>query len=329
MKKQHRDFILEKTNATKLIEIEKIQDLWSGYGTIKRYKLIGSEIKSLVIKHVEIPNQSTHPRGWSGSLSNKRKIKSYQVETAWYQNWSKQLSKNCYTAKYYGSISSNENDFFLILLEDLNQSGFSNKKSSLTIAEVKICLKWLAHFHATFLGEAPTSLWEQGTYWHLETRPDELAALKDKNLKNAATQIDELLNATSFLTFVHGDAKPANFCFSKDSKKVAAVDFQYVGGGCGMKDVAYLLGSSLSEEECEKYEQELLSYYFDVIKNIISSKKPKIDIDSLELSWRKLFPVAWADFHRFIKGWSPEHWKINSYSEKTTQKVINSLSEFS
>jgi len=46
---------------------------------------------------------------------------------------------------------------------------------------------------------------------------------------------------------VHGDAKLANFCFSRDGKKVAAVDFQYVDGGCGMKDLSRIIvGSSIA-----------------------------------------------------------------------------------
>ena len=36
-----------------------------------------------------------------------------------------------------------------------------------------------------------------------------------------------------------------------------------------------------------------------------------------------MYYVAWADFHRFLKGWSPGHWKINSYSEQVVKKVIN------
>lgn len=45
----------------------------------------------------------------------------------------------------------------------------------------------------------------------------------------------------------------------------------------------------------------------------------------LEREWRSLYPVAWADFHRFLKGWSPGHWKINSYSERITAEVIKNL----
>ena len=97
------------------------------------------------------------------------------------------------------------------------------------------CVSWLAGFHAQNLNADPAGLWESGTYWHLETRPDELKRLDDPVLKQAASSIDQKLKDTKFQTLVHGDAKLANFCFSDDGNQVAAVDFQYVGGGCGMK----------------------------------------------------------------------------------------------
>lgn len=113
---------------------------------------------------------------------------------------------------------------------------------------VELCLKWLANFHATFINEELAGLWQTDTYWHLATRPDELAVTDNPALKQAAVAIDAKLNSCRYKTFVHSDAKVANFCFSTDSKMVAAVDFQYVGGGCGMKDVICLLGSCLDED---------------------------------------------------------------------------------
>jgi len=47
------------------------------------------------------------------------------------------------------------------------------RRSAVSPSELKACLTWLAQFHATFLGSAAEGLWECGTYWHLETRPDE------------------------------------------------------------------------------------------------------------------------------------------------------------
>ena len=132
--------------------------------------------------------------------------------------------------------------------------------------------------------------------------------------------IDKKLNDCTYKTLVHGDAKLANFCFGPDGD-VAAVDFQYVGGGCGMKDVAYFIGSCLNERESEQYESNILNTYFHYLQAELDAPNK-----ALEEEWRSLYRVAWADFHRFLKGWSPGHWKINSYSERITQQVIHSLS---
>jgi Ser/Thr protein kinase RdoA (MazF antagonist) len=165
-----------------------------------------------------------------------------------------------------------------------------------------------------------------GTYWHLDTRPDELAALEDRDLKAAASAIDQTLNSARYQTLVHGDAKLANFCFSRSGDQVAAVDFQYVGGGCGMKDVAYFIGSCLYEDECERHEEALLDYYFDLLAKALVQRESAVDAAALEQEWRSLYPVAWTDFHRFMKGWSPGHWKIHSYSERLAREVVAQLS---
>ena len=334
MSKALENLILKKLGASSITDAQQIQSLWSGYGQIVRYSLEGAQFQSVVVKHVKLPNAAEHPRGWNTDISHQRKIKSYQVESNWYQNWSSQCDQSCRVPKCY-TIESSETEFFM-LLEDLDASGYSIRKDRATLQDMKNCLNWLANFHAKFLFNEEsreslnldTQLWPIGTYWHLETRPDEFHALDDKALKHAAALIDQKLNTCQFKTLVHGDAKLANFCFSDRGDDVAAVDFQYIGNGCGMKDVAYFIGSCLYEEDCEKYESELLDDYFQSLTQSLLKKNTLVDVDieALELEWRELFYFAWADFHRFLKGWSPGHWKINGYSERITQRVIESLS---
>ncbi len=315
MNQHFKSVILHHTSATDLYEKEVIQELWSGYGKISRIKLLGSSIDSVIVKHVQLPKSKNHPRGWNTDIGHQRKLKSYQVETHWYQNYSK-ISKA--RLPYCLAIESHDGEV-LMVLEDLDLAGFPLRKHSLSWAEMTICLKWLAEFHASFIGVEPDGLWNIGTYWHLETRPQELEILEDKRLKNAATSIDQKLNECRYKTLVHGDAKLANFCFSHDGN-VAGVDFQYVGGGCGMKDLAYFIGSCLNEKDCERLEQQILDSYFEFLQAALDEPNQE-----LEAEWRSLYRVAWADFHRFLKGWSPGHWKINSYSERITREVIENI----
>jgi len=322
MNKNFQD-ITRKTLGTDIFKIEDVQILWSGYGKIMRYGLKGDDRSSVVIKHVKLPGQGLHPRGWNTNRSHKRKIRSYQVETAWYRDWAQLCDGSC-TIPHCLLLESFE-DEFLMVFEDLDASGFPVRKSSVSITEMQVCLKWLANFHSIFMGSEPSGLWPIGTYWHLDTRPDELAVMEDIELKQAAPRIDQILSASPYQTLVHGDAKLANFCFSQDGQKVAAVDFQYVGGGCGIKDVAYFIGSCLHEEDCERYEAELLDWYFARLKEVLKKRKSPIDPTDIEENWSTLYPVAWADFHRFLKGWSPDHWKINGYSERITHDVVAQL----
>jgi len=339
--------IIEATGATAIASVERIQSLWSGYGEILRLHLKGGRHSSVVLKHIKLPKPAEHPRGWNTNLSHQRKLKSYRVETHWYQAFSSRCDEYCPVPECL-LVEERDNETIL-LLSDLAAAGFSEIKTRVKQQDVLACLSWLAHFHARFLLLRPTQaplenppkapstypqtegLWQRGSYWHLETRPDELAALDDGPLKTAAPLIDQALKQCQYQTLIHGDAKLANFCFAPSVDYnavgfVAAVDFQYVGGGCGMQDVAYFLGSCLDEEACEVEEATLLDYYFEVLIKSVAEQHPQVNTAELEAEWRSLFDVAWADFHRFLKGWSPDHWKLNSYSDRLTQQVIERLS---
>ncbi|MDQ8188327.1 phosphotransferase [Pelagicoccus sp. SDUM812002] len=311
--------------ATGAQELETIQSLWSGYGKIARYGLEGATAESVVVKLVRAPTERDHPRGWNSDFSHRRKIRSYEVETAWYEAFAGQCDSFCRVPACHASAAGDGE--LMLVLEDLDAAGYSQRRSRASLADMKHCLSWLASFHARFLGVEAEGLWPKGTYWHLETRPDELEALDDLPLKDAAERIDKELDACQFKTIVHGDAKLANFCFDDAAQKVAAVDFQYVGGGCGMKDVAYFIGSCLNDTECERMDSTLLDWYFGELRTALERCGSRVDGKQVVREWRALYAVAWTDFHRFLKGWSPGHWKVHSYSERLSREVVERLGQ--
>ncbi len=322
MNPNFKDYLLKVTESSDCKEIEVIQSLWSDYGKISRYQLMGSSHNRVVVKFISLNQLTEHPRGWNTDNSHNRKVKSYEIETRWYEEWNQRCTADCRVPTFLGSFSEGKDQW--IILEDLNRN-YPLRKYQLEFSEVKVCLKWLANFHVTFLGQKPSGLWEVGTYWHLETRPDEFKKIEHQELKSKAHLIDEALNQCEYQTIVHGDAKLANFCFSEDGKSVAAVDFQYVGGGCGMKDVAYFLGSCLSSRECEVHEKELLDFYFSALQKAFEASKFDFDFKNLEEEWRRMYPVACTDFIRFLLGWMPSHQKINGYNLKMVNIVLAGL----
>ena len=305
MKEKIRSILFNVFRENKITKIELIQELWSGYGGLYR---IYVENRSYILKFIKFPHQVEHPRGWNTNISHERKKQSYEVEMIWYENYN-DLIKKSYSPRL---VEHGETELMekWILLEDLKTKGF-NPKCSVSWSEIELCLNWLAHFHKYYMGKRPDKIWQNGTYWHLKTRPDELQILDDLKLKEAASGIDQKLNEAKYQTFVHGDAKLANFLFSQSSE-VAAVDFQYVGGGVGIKDVAYFMSSVFDEDELEVNEEKCLKTYFKQLDNL-----------EVEKEWRELYPWAWCDFYRFLKGWSPKHYKINSYSERMKNKVLS------
>tara|TARA_R110002050_G_scaffold20348_1_gene57623 strand:+ start:12685 stop:13659 length:975 start_codon:yes stop_codon:yes gene_type:complete len=308
------------TGAQSIDEIRVIQTLWSDYGYIGRLHLDNGKIPPVIVKFMDYSQPNSHPRGWNTPNSHQRKVTSYEVETNWYTTYNK-TDTYCRTPKCIGSKSFDNQH--ILVLEDLDAAGFPVRKSTLTITQTKVVLKWLANFHGLHLNPCIDGLWQEGTYWYLATRQDEWNEMDSGSLKDNAAIISNKLKNAQYQTMVHGDAKLANFCFSTDASYVAAVDFQYVGKGCGMKDVAYFLGSAITEKECLKFEDELLFYYFECLQK--ASGLTLESFEALEKEWRYLYAYAWTDFSRFLMGWMPTHTKLNSYTQRMMEVVLNEL----
>ena len=120
MNRNFENYLLEITNSSECIELEVIQSLWSGYGKISRYQLVGSSLNAVVVKCIALGQSSEHPRGWNTNFSHNRKVKSYEIETHWYKHWSQRCPDNCRIPKFLGSFSEGNNQW--IILEDLNSN---------------------------------------------------------------------------------------------------------------------------------------------------------------------------------------------------------------
>ncbi len=285
------DWVCSVTGARAARALPRVQSLWGGYGEILRVALDGGPVASVIVKAVRPPSSAAMDA--AARRSHERKLRSYAVEAAFYRAHAREAG-----ARVPRSWAVDEGEGTLcLLLEDLDEAGFSGRRRHLDASELDACLRWLAGFHASFMARAPEDLWPVGTYWHLQTRPDELDAMSDRVLAAAAPAIDRALSDARYHTLVHGDAKPANFCFG--AQGVAAVDFQYVGGGCGMKDVVYLV-SCIEEERA----QPAIERYFDHLRDALAGHP---EARAIEDEWRRLTPLAWADLERFLSGWSPGH----------------------
>ena len=81
------DWIRELTGAAEAVRGERLQSLWSGYGSISRVRLTGTGFPSVVVKEVRPPAAT--------GLSHRRKLRSYEVERAWYTGLAARCDSRC------------------------------------------------------------------------------------------------------------------------------------------------------------------------------------------------------------------------------------------
>lgn len=290
--------MLAQTGA-RVTESVLLQNLWGGYGELRRLHLEGRP--SVILKCVLPPGEErTTP-------SDRRKRRSYEVELAWYQG----LAPSCQARLAACLATVSTGDTRLLLLEDLTNAGFQPGRP----AQIGAGLRWLARFHASYLDARPTGVWEQGGYWHLDTRQEEFQRMPAGPLKEAARDLDRLLREARYQTLIHGDSKPANFLW-KNSEEAAAVDFQYVGVGCGIRDVAYFLDCCTSYQDSQDQAESWLEFYFRALRQAC----PNLP-EGLEPEWRRLYPVAWVDYARFMQGWGSPG-PLDRYGRQQLQRAL-------
>lgn len=87
------------------------------------------------MKCISLNQSSEHPRGWNTDYAHSRKVKSYEVETHWYEKWNQQCPDTCRVPKFIGSFSEGRDQW--IILEDLD-AHYPLRKQELGLPEVKV-----------------------------------------------------------------------------------------------------------------------------------------------------------------------------------------------
>lgn len=213
-----------------------------------------------------------------------------------------------------------------LILEDLTENS-AEQYSILSFEQAKLALEWLVQFHAHFWPKDSDSkylrngkYWEHGSYWSLDKRASDLDKIemewektcsnfepsyptifKKEEIKNLAKKLKEisitidtdLNNYKEYETLIHGDFKAANI-FIKGNK-MSICDYQWTGPGLCIKDVVYLLWSSVDPLVMSYRENELLKHYYDTLKN-------KLNINYDWKLYREHSEKAYLDYVRFLMG---------------------------
>lgn len=310
------------STITSVTSQSQIATLWAGMGSIVRIqcKDASGTAKTIIAKHIKC----TNPR----SFGDKRKAASYHVESAFYSKYSPALSNKHICCEGLHTEDSG-NGSITILMTPLPKNTLHYMDGD----TAKAAVRSVARLHAEFWGNSKADsavdagLAAQGTYWYLDTRPDEYDNMSNRGLsgklKRAANDIDTALKNHGYQTIVHGDLKSCNMSMSTDPSYVTFVDFQYCGKASCAKDLAYLFvcGMDIDDDFEERQESEMLQLYIDTLKiNGVGDDKevPLPTIDEL----RETLDLAYCDLYRWMLGWGV--WG-NGFLEGRVERCLDAI----
>eukprot|EP00586_Coscinodiscus_wailesii_P003630 CAMPEP_0172490010 /NCGR_PEP_ID=MMETSP1066-20121228/20320_1 /TAXON_ID=671091 /ORGANISM="Coscinodiscus wailesii, Strain CCMP2513" /LENGTH=347 /DNA_ID=CAMNT_0013258273 /DNA_START=55 /DNA_END=1098 /DNA_ORIENTATION=+ len=313
-------------NVVSIISQSQVATLWAGMGSIVRLKCEDTFGNStfIIAKNIKCSN----PR----SFGDKRKAASYRVEASFYgSQYCKDLSERHICCK--GLYTEDDgNGSIAILMTPLPNATIRYMDGDTAQAAVRS----VARLHAYFWGDtkadaavAEGGLAEQGTYWYLDTRPDEYDYMSDRGLsgelKRAASDIDEALKNHEYQTVCHGDLKGCNMAMSRDPRYVMFVDFQYLGKACPAKDLAYLFvcGMDVDLDFEERREREMLQLYIDELAACGVGADRKTPLPTLE-GLKEALDLSYCDLYRWMLGWGV--WG-NGFLEGRVERCLGGIVE--
>ncbi len=171
---------------------------------------------------------------------------------------------------------------FLLLQELINADTSVDQIAGISEKQARLVITEMAKLHAFWWGDPSlesmdwlprlddqrrrvnlTTITRKGWDHLAELLDGEIASTVTQNAEQLAGEIDKMLSRTAEFpsTFVHSDLRADNLLFSPDGSSVALIDWQ----GCCIAppvfDFTYFLIQSLTVEDRQKFEEDLLRFY--------------------------------------------------------------------
>ncbi|GMH38625.1 hypothetical protein BSKO_06509 [Bryopsis sp. KO-2023] len=299
-----------------------------------RLTLSSGDFCDVVVKHIRL-----NPEYFRDEQHLKRTQDSYQVETAFYRNFArKAVGGGAHVSEPVLVRWSADTRDVVIVLRDLRSDplaescGITGRSTQqmlvLNREQAEVALGWLARFHASFWGSHAASdgeLWVEGSYWSLDKRRSDLSRMEmewaktvgsfaqhftgefsDEGIRSLGSRLlgvagalDQALMPDQYTTLVHGDFKTANMFFKEED--VSVCDFQWTGPGLGVKDVVYMLWTSVDPDVVRDFEAELLNHYHDCLNELLS-KRNGFSTAYPKEAFSTHCDFAFLDYVRFLVG---------------------------
>jgi hypothetical protein len=223
------------------------------------------------------------PTDYPAYLELARSIRLYEREVLYYNEIAPVVPMRA--PRSHIAAFDDETGEFLIVMEDLAALENGDHLAGLTFDRAKTVLEELARFHAWGWHLTPpatnnpafldlddprmVALFSAGAAagWPIFLEHGRTTARADVAAVISAygRLAPNLLGAlTQPATLVNGDLRVDNLFFAESGSHVT-VDFQFAGRGCGMWDVAYLIGQGLTPTQRGGREQELVTGYLDAL----------------------------------------------------------------
>lgn len=329
------------------LQVTTVQSLWGGMGHI--YKVSWNlqstsssnkqEQGSLILKHVAPPRQNSN-----NNRSDQRKADSYQVECNFYEHVAPDLIHHhglSLPRPYLVERNCGKTKTEMAIAMSYIRSDAAAQNDNDDWTTFHAILTWLATLHAAHWGHeaadavvARAGLQACGSYWYLDTRPDEHAQMANHGwegrLKRAARAIDARLQRddASWQCLIHGDAKDANILLSKHPETgvtvVTLCDFQYCGKGSPAKDLAYLFcTTSIVQIRTRQQERAALEFYWQQLTQRLQATSLHDQAPPTLAELSDSLDLAYCDFVRFMAGWG--YWGSSSTVIGRVKEVLDRL----